>query len=42
MNEKKQEDGSYWSFALINGRLAEFSFEIIRGKFYMTYGIKVG
>lgn len=36
--EKKQEDGSFWAFALINGRLAEFHFEITRGKFYMTYG----
>lgn len=36
--EKKQEDGSYWAFALINGRLAEFHFEIEKGKFYMTHG----
>lgn len=35
---KKQEDGSYWAFALINGRLAEFDFEIIKGKFYIGIG----
>lgn len=38
MKKKKQEDGGYWSFALINGRLAEFHYEISKGKFYMTYG----
>ncbi|MDO8590957.1 MAG: hypothetical protein Q7R65_03185 [bacterium] len=38
MNKKKQEDGGYWAFALINGRLAEFHFEISKGKFYMSYG----
>ena len=31
-------DGSFWAFALINGRLAEFHYEISKGKFYMTYG----
>lgn len=37
--EKKTEgDGSFWSFCLINGRLAEFNFEIKKGKFYLTYG----
>lgn len=35
---KKQEDGSFWAFALINGRLAEFHYEVIKGKSYMTYG----
>ena len=37
-NEEKQKDGNYWAFALINGRLAEFHYEISKGKFYMTYG----
>ena len=36
--EKRQENGSYWAFALINGRLVEFDFEIIKGKFYMGVG----
>ena len=36
--ERKQENGSFWAFALINGRLAEFDFEIIKGKFYMGMG----
>ena len=36
--EKKQEDGGFWAFALINGRLAEFDFEVIKGKFYMGMG----
>ncbi len=35
---KQEEDGGYWAFALINGRLAEFHYEISRGKFYMAYG----
>lgn len=35
---KKLEDGSFWAFALINGRLAEFDFEIVRGKLYMGIG----
>ncbi len=35
---KKIKDGSFWAFALINGRLAEFHYEISRGKFYLTYG----
>lgn len=38
MGKKKQENGSFWAFALINGRLAEFNFEISKGKFFMTYG----
>ena len=36
--EKKQEDGSFWAFALINGRLAEFHYEVKKGKSYMTCG----
>src|SRR3989344_9598985 len=36
--DKKQKDGGFWAFALINGRLAEFHYEISKGKFYMTYG----
>lgn len=36
--ERKQEDGSFWAFALINGRLAEFHYEVIKGKSYITYG----
>ena len=36
--KQKPEDGSFWAFALINGRLAEFDFEVIRGKFYMGIG----
>lgn len=35
---KKLEDGSFWAFALINGRLVEFHYEVIKGKSYMTYG----
>ncbi len=35
---KKLENGSFWDFSLINGRLAEFHYEISKGKFYMTYG----
>jgi len=35
---EKPENGSFWVFALINGRLAEFHYEIRKGKFYMTYG----
>ena len=35
---KKLKEGSFWAFALINGRLAEFHYEISKGKFYMTYG----
>lgn len=35
---KKHEDGSFWDFALINKRLAEFHYEISKGKFYITYG----
>ncbi len=38
MKNEKLENGSYWAFALINGRLTEFNFEINKGKFYMTYG----
>ena len=38
MRKEKNEDGSYWAFALINGRLAEFNFEINKGKFYMGMG----
>ena len=38
MKNRKPEDGHFWSFCLINGRLAEFSFEIKKGKFYLTYG----
>ena len=38
MENKKIEDGSFWAFALINGRLAEFDFEIDRGKFYFGIG----
>lgn len=38
MKKKRQEDGSYWAFALINGRLAEFDFEVIKGKFHMGIG----
>lgn len=34
----EQEVGSFWAFALINGRLAEFHYEVIKGKSYMTYG----
>jgi len=36
--QKAETDGSFWAFALINGRLAEFDFEIIKGKFYMGMG----
>ena len=36
--EEKPKDGSLWAFALINGRLAEFHYEISKEKFYMTYG----
>ncbi|HCB35558.1 MAG: hypothetical protein A2W52_04075 [Candidatus Taylorbacteria bacterium RIFCSPHIGHO2_02_49_25] len=36
--QKAERDGSFWAFALINGRLAEFDFEVIRGKFYMGMG----
>ena len=36
--KEKSEDGSFWAFALINRRLAEFHYEISSGKFYMTYG----
>ena len=32
MKNRKPEDGHFWSFCLINGRLAEFSFEIKKGK----------
>ena len=35
---EKLKDGSFWAFALINKRLAEFHYEINKGKFYMTYG----
>lgn len=35
---RKHEDGSFWAFALINGRLTEFNFEITKGKYYMTSG----
>ncbi|MEI7709700.1 MAG: hypothetical protein WCI76_03220 [bacterium] len=35
---KQPKDGGFWAFALINGRLAEFHYEISKGKFYMTYG----
>lgn len=38
MKKLVDEDGSFWAFALINGRLAEFDFEIIKGKFYMGIG----
>ncbi len=38
MKKKKQEDGGFWAFALINGRLTEFHYEISKGRFYMTYG----
>ncbi len=38
MKKQTEKDGSFWSFGLINGRLAEFSFEIKRGKFFLTYG----
>lgn len=38
MKEKNQKDGSFWAFALISGRLAEFHFEIAKGKFCMTHG----
>ncbi len=38
MKKESDKDGSFWAFALINGRLAEFHFEISKGKFYMTYG----
>ena len=34
-SEKKIEDGSFWAFALINGRLAEFHYEIRKEKFYI-------
>ena len=36
--DKKPEDGGFWAFALINGRLAEFHYEISKRKFYMSYG----
>ena len=36
--QKAETDGSFWAFALINGRLAQFYFEIIKGKFYMGMG----
>lgn len=36
--KKKQEDGSFWAFSLINGRLAEFHYEIEKGKSYLAYG----
>jgi len=35
---EKQEGGSFWAFALINGRLAEFHYEISNERFYMSYG----
>lgn len=38
MKKKVEQDGSFWAFALINGRLAEFHYEIERGKFYLAYG----
>ena len=38
MKKETDKDGSFWAFALINGRLTEFHFEISKGKFYMTYG----
>lgn len=36
--KEKLEDGGFWAFALINKRLAEFHYEISKGKFYITYG----
>ena len=38
MKKEADKDGGFWAFALINGRLTEFDFEIIRGKFYMGMG----
>ena len=38
MKKEIQKDGSWWSFGMINGKLAEFHFEIKKGKFYFTYG----
>lgn len=36
--KKQKEDGSFWAFAIINGRLAEFDFEVKNGKFRMSRG----
>lgn len=38
MGKENPKDGSYWAFAFVNGRLAEFHFEINKGKFRMTNG----
>jgi len=38
MKRETEKDGSFWAFALINGRLAEFHYEISKWRFYMTYG----
>ena len=38
MKEETEKDGSFWAFSLMNGRLAEFHYEISKGRFYMTYG----
>lgn len=38
MKKKKQENGSFWAFAIINCRLAEFFYEIKKGKFRISYG----
>lgn len=38
MNKRNKENGSLWSFGVINGKLAEFHYEIKNGKFRITYG----
>lgn len=38
MKKEKQNDEGGWAFAIINGRLAEFFFDIKKGKLHITYG----
>ena len=38
MGRKNLKNGDWWSFGIINGRLAEFHYEVKNRKFRITYG----